>query len=171
MPLAYRPPTTAPMLVPPMASMGMRNLSSSFSTPTWAAPRAPPPDSTSPMRGRACAATGSWAADGSARPHPSNPANRTCTTTRIGGQDKRPRRGFVMHGKIGNSCQVPTAHDAAAADLLRHPGPAHRPRHQDGPQSALDLGTGHAAGGKHHRLYRGGTGSRPAAQPHHPADG
>src|SRR5690606_26050695 len=51
-PLAYRPPTTAPMLVPAMASTGTRSSSSTLSTPTCAAPRAPPPDRTSPMRGR-----------------------------------------------------------------------------------------------------------------------
>src|SRR5215469_12701292 len=51
-PLAYSPPTTAPMLVPAMASTGTRICSSTFNTPTWAAPRAPPPESTSPTRGR-----------------------------------------------------------------------------------------------------------------------
>ncbi len=47
------PPTTAPMLVPAIASIGMRISSSTFSTPMCAAPRAPPPESTRPMRGRA----------------------------------------------------------------------------------------------------------------------
>ena len=50
-PAAYRPPTMAPMLVPAIASTGIRNLSSSRSTPICAAPRAPPPPSTSPIRG------------------------------------------------------------------------------------------------------------------------
>src|SRR5687767_13988563 len=40
------------MLVPAMASMGMRSSSMTFKTPTWAAPRAPPPLNTRPMRGR-----------------------------------------------------------------------------------------------------------------------
>ena len=52
-PAAYRPPTTAPMLVPATASTGIRISSSARMTPTWAAPRAPPPLSTRPMRGRA----------------------------------------------------------------------------------------------------------------------
>ncbi len=56
-PLAYSPPTTAPMLVPAIASTGTRSCSSTLRTPTCAAPRAPPPESTSPMRGR-CSAFG-----------------------------------------------------------------------------------------------------------------
>src|SRR5262249_35823817 len=51
-PLAYRPPTTAPMLVPAIASIGTCICSSTLSTPMWAVPRAPPPESTSPTRGR-----------------------------------------------------------------------------------------------------------------------
>ena len=43
MPLAYRPPTTAPMLVPAIASTGMRSSSSTLSTPTCAAPSRPAP--------------------------------------------------------------------------------------------------------------------------------
>ncbi len=52
MPEAYRPPTTAPMLVPAIASTGMRCSSSACSTPTCASPREPPPERTRPMRGR-----------------------------------------------------------------------------------------------------------------------
>ena len=64
-PLAYRPPTTAPMLVPAIASTGTCICSSTFSTPMCAVPRAPPPDSTSPTRGRwpagsAAGGAGSW---------------------------------------------------------------------------------------------------------------
>ena len=51
-PMAYRPPTTAPMLVPMIASIGIRKRSSSRSTPICAAPRAPPPPSTTPTFGR-----------------------------------------------------------------------------------------------------------------------
>ena len=68
MPEAYSPPTTAPMLVPAIASMGTRISSSTFSTPTCAAPRAPPPLSTSPTRGR-CTFGGDaqpWASSSSA---------------------------------------------------------------------------------------------------------
>ena len=54
-PAAYSPPTTAPMLVPATASIGMRISSSARMTPTCAAPRAPPPLSTRPMRGRSAA--------------------------------------------------------------------------------------------------------------------
>ena len=61
-PLAYSPPTTAPMLVPAIASTGTRICSSTLSTPMCAAPRAPPPDSTSPTRGRCAAASGGAAA-------------------------------------------------------------------------------------------------------------
>ena len=60
-PLAYRPPTTAPMLVPAIASIGTRICSRIFSTPMCAAPRAPPPERTRPTRGRwalSCAAPG-----------------------------------------------------------------------------------------------------------------
>ena len=69
-PDAYRPPTTAPMLVPAMASTGTWFSSSTLSTPMCAAPRAPPPDSTRPMRGPGvvglrCA---SCAGDDAARP-------------------------------------------------------------------------------------------------------
>ena len=41
------------MLVPTITSTGTRSSSSTFSTPTCAAPRAPPPDSTRPIFGRA----------------------------------------------------------------------------------------------------------------------
>ena len=51
-PLAYNPPTTAPMLVPAMASIGTCSCSRTFNTPTCATPRAPPPDSTKPTRRR-----------------------------------------------------------------------------------------------------------------------
>ena len=51
-PDAYRPPTIAPILVPAIASIGMRIRSSSRNTPMCAAPRAPPPPSTSPTRSR-----------------------------------------------------------------------------------------------------------------------
>ena len=53
MPEAKVPPTSAPMLVPTMQSIGMRISSSTLRTPTCAAPFAPPPPSTRPMRGRA----------------------------------------------------------------------------------------------------------------------
>src|ERR1700693_522228 len=52
MPLAYRPPTMAPMLVPAMQSMGIFRSSRILSTPMCAMPRAPPPDSTRQIRGR-----------------------------------------------------------------------------------------------------------------------
>ena len=58
-PDAYRPPTIAPMLVPAMASIGIRIRSSSRSTPMCAAPRAPPPPSTSPTLGRSDGVTSS----------------------------------------------------------------------------------------------------------------
>ena len=62
MPEAYKPPTTAPMLVPAIASTGTCISSSTFSTPTCAAPRAPPPLSTNPTRGRSpSAACAAWA--------------------------------------------------------------------------------------------------------------
>src|ERR1700739_1257127 len=62
-PLAYRPPTTAPMLVPAIASSGTWSSSSTLRTPMCAAPRAPPPESTKPMRGRlaASAVASLWA--------------------------------------------------------------------------------------------------------------
>ena len=69
-PAAYRPPMTAPMLVPATASMGMRISSSAWITPTCAAPRAPPPLSTSPMRGRSGAACGCRVRCGSPRGRP-----------------------------------------------------------------------------------------------------
>ncbi len=53
LPEAYDAPTMEPMLVPTITSTGTRSSSSTFSTPTCAAPRAPPPDSTSPIFGRA----------------------------------------------------------------------------------------------------------------------
>ena len=52
MPLAYSPPTMAPMLVPAMQSMGTFISSRILSTPMCAMPRAPPPDSTTQIRGR-----------------------------------------------------------------------------------------------------------------------
>src|SRR5271168_4117107 len=52
MPLAYRPPTMAPMLVPAMQSMGICRSSRTLRTPICAMPRAPPPDSTRQIRGR-----------------------------------------------------------------------------------------------------------------------
>ncbi|MNC39350.1 hypothetical protein D3C75_880050 [compost metagenome] len=52
-PEAYRPPTTAPMLVPAMASMRTPCSSRALSTPMWARPRAAPPDSTRPTLGLA----------------------------------------------------------------------------------------------------------------------
>ena len=50
------PPTSAPMLVPTMQSIGTRSSSSTDSTPTCAAPFAPPPPSARPMRGRTAVA-------------------------------------------------------------------------------------------------------------------
>src|SRR5277367_4120020 len=52
MPLAYKPPTMAPMLVPAMQSMGIFRSSRTLRTPMCAMPRAPPPDSTRQIRGR-----------------------------------------------------------------------------------------------------------------------
>ncbi len=52
LPIAYMLPTTAPMLVPAMTSIGMWRRSSSSMTPIWAKPLAPPPPSTRPIRGR-----------------------------------------------------------------------------------------------------------------------
>ena len=52
MPLAYKPPTMAPMLVPAMQSMGIFRSSRTLRTPICAMPRAPPPDSTRQIRGR-----------------------------------------------------------------------------------------------------------------------
>ena len=52
-PEAYNPPTTAPMLVPAMASMRTPCSSRALSTPIWARPRAAPPDNTSPTLGLA----------------------------------------------------------------------------------------------------------------------
>src|SRR4029077_11331470 len=92
-PLAYRPPTTAPMLVPAVASIGTRICSSTFSTPMCAVPRAPPPESTRPMRGRwwvssdaggsgvACASVMAGAARQAARNRLS--ARRRDTTARV----------------------------------------------------------------------------------------
>ena len=57
-PEAYAAPTSAPMLVPAMKSMGIRNSSSTLITPTCAAPRAPPPERARPILGRAFAAGG-----------------------------------------------------------------------------------------------------------------
>ncbi len=68
-PLAYRPPTIAPMLVPAMQSIGTLSCASTFRTPMCASPRAPPPDRTRQIRGRAAAAAprcGALAASGSA---------------------------------------------------------------------------------------------------------
>src|SRR5580700_153818 len=55
MPLAYKPPTIAPMLVPAIQSMGIFRSSRTLSTPMCAMPRAPPPDSTRQIRGRVVA--------------------------------------------------------------------------------------------------------------------
>lgn len=46
---AYRPPMSAPMLVPPIWSMGMWYSSKARRTPTWEIPRAPPPPRTTPI--------------------------------------------------------------------------------------------------------------------------
>jgi hypothetical protein len=62
-PLAYSPPTMAPIEVPAITSTGMRSRSSTLSTPTCARPRAPPPDRTRPMRGRASALPSGSAAE------------------------------------------------------------------------------------------------------------
>ena len=45
---AKAPPTTAPMLVPVMTSIGMPSRTRARSTPMWASPRAAPPPSASP---------------------------------------------------------------------------------------------------------------------------
>ena len=44
-----RPPTSAPMLLPPTRSISMPDSMRARSTPMWAKPRAPPPPSTSPV--------------------------------------------------------------------------------------------------------------------------
>src|ERR1700688_1095951 len=63
MPLAYRPPTMAPMLVPAMQSMGIFRSSRTLSTPMCAMPRPPPPDSTRQIRGRGAGSAAPDAAD------------------------------------------------------------------------------------------------------------
>jgi hypothetical protein len=66
------------MLVPAIASTGMRCSSSTLSTPMCAAPRAPPPDNTRPMRGRcAASAIGCCCADTVAAASMARAANNT----------------------------------------------------------------------------------------------
>src|SRR3569833_1701190 len=95
-PLAYRPPTTAPMLVPAIASIGMCSCSRTFSTPTCAAPRAPPPESTRPMRGR-CGCGGDEAGSAAlwALAMLQHASHRPAKI-----QPRTPRRGRTARGEI-----------------------------------------------------------------------
>src|SRR5271165_3336461 len=70
MPLAYRPPTMAPMLVPAMQSTGTFKSSRTLRMPICAMPRAPPPDSTRQMRGRIAAGGACGAATAAAQDPP-----------------------------------------------------------------------------------------------------
>src|SRR5690606_34378357 len=58
-PAACRPPMSAPMEVPAIATISSPRSSSTSITPIWARPRAPPDPSTRPIRGLRPASTGS----------------------------------------------------------------------------------------------------------------
>src|SRR4029077_2941749 len=143
-PLAYRPPTTAPMLVPAVASIGTRICSSTFSTPMCAVPRAPPPESTRPMRGRwwvssdaggsgvACASVMAGAARQAARNRLS--ARRRDTTARVEltrrripalsaracPETRRPRTPSQIMAGMSGHCLVRRVHRASGAQRARH---------------------------------------------------
>jgi hypothetical protein len=93
-PLAYRPPTTAPMLVPAMQSIGTFSSSRTLSTPMCAMPRAPPPDNTKQMRGRIkfCSGEGSGPADGVAAARAAPPAFHTQLAISAHANPARERR-------------------------------------------------------------------------------
>src|SRR5579862_1371898 len=138
-PLAYRPPTTAPMLVPATASTGTRNCSRTFRTPMWAAPRAPPPESTRPMRGRCLAGAplstccagerpgaasmtaaarrlSTRSADATARVEPTERRIPARAAARVA--DSQPARGITDNAGMPSSRSVPAVITALLLLLL-----------------------------------------------------